>query len=362
MANTIDNFPQIVRTDALTRVGNHVGFFEWLLSTKEEKQIAPFSLMSTEVRGLKALNDASGREAGDTALRWSANVLKESTKQRTYRMGNEFLSVIRGGSPQEHAKLSKHVFDRLNNEAGTVGLQPPAANLALIGFTSQQQCTPENILSAYYGALFALKGKTSGPYMVFDAGQMKPVTGFLAYVVYHTVSRITSIGNTLDLAYQIAHFDPISGMPNMQAAVEEIKSAIQTANEVKQPFSILVVDGDTLSQYNKLSYSGGDEMIKKLGETLKGEMRPSDFIARWRTGDQFLVVLPNSVPQSAAGVGERMRSTVEKISKDWMIHSTISVGVASFPQHGKTPQKLVEIAEAAVKRAKEQGKNRVAVF
>ena len=200
------------------------------------------------------------------------------------------------------------------------------------------------------------------PFKVFDAGQMNPLTGFMSYMVYHTISRITSIGKTLDMAHQLAETDLISGLPNMNVAIEEIKTAIKEGNTAKQPFSILLVDGDTLRQYNKLSYSGGDEMIKNLGETLRKEMRPSDFIARWRKGDQFLVILANTTSQAGAAVAERMRSAVEKKSKKWIIHTTISVGVASFPQHGNIPQKLVDTAEEAVKRAKEQGKNRVAVF
>ncbi len=362
MAPPNDNYNKIVRMDALTGTGNHVGFYEWLLTPNQEEQFAPFSLMSTEVRELQKLNQQGGRDAGDTALRWAGNTIRENTKQKTYRMGNEFLTILTRGSPQDQAKLGKQVFDRLNNSAASTGLTPPAANLAVITFTASQQCTPENILSAYYGALFSIKGAKDMPFKVFDAGQMNPLTGFMAYMVYHTISRITSIGKTLDMAHQLAETDLISGLPNMAVAIEEIKSAIKDGNAAKQPFSILLADGDTLRQYNKLSYSGGDDMIKNLGETLKKEMRPSDFIGRWHKGDQFLVILANTTPQAGAAVAERMRSAVEKKSKDWIIHSTISVGVASFPLHGNTPQKLVETAEVAVKRAKEEGKNRVAVF
>ena len=68
MAPTSDNYHKIVRMDALTGVGNQVGFYEWLLTPKQEEQFTPFSLMSTEVRDLKKLNQQGGRDAGDTAL------------------------------------------------------------------------------------------------------------------------------------------------------------------------------------------------------------------------------------------------------------------------------------------------------
>lgn len=360
MSNAYEDYPQIIRMDSLTGVGNHVGFFEWLLNPIQKGQFDPFSLMSTEVLGLKELNQASGREAGDRALRWAVNVVKEITKQPTYRMGNELLTIIKSGSPPDQSKLAKQVSEQLNRTAPSAGLAPPAGNVIVINFTAPDQCVPETILSAYYGALFFLKQKPEIHFQTFDAGQMKPVTGFLAYMVYHTVSRNTSIGSTLDLAHQHAYYDPISDLPNMLAAVNEIKEAIKNADAAKEPFSVVIVDGDTLRQYNKLNYSGGDDMIKKLGETLKHEIRPTDFIARWMWGDQFLILLPNTIAKSATNVAERMRAAVERKSKEWMIHSTVSIGISVYPVHGKTPKQLIDAAEAALKRAKDSGKNRVA--
>jgi diguanylate cyclase (GGDEF)-like protein len=82
---------------------------------------------------------------------------------------------------------------------------------------------------------------------------------------------------------------------------------------------------------------------------LRNEIRPSDYICRWKSGDQFLIILHGSLPQAAAQAGERMRVAVEQKSKDWMIHSTISVGVAGCPQHGKSVIRLIEVAESALK-------------
>lgn len=360
MAEKRDNYSQIVRRDALTGVGNHVGFFEWLVRPYPEGNFSPFSLMSTELLGLKQLNLNQGREAGDVALRWAASTIKDEARQTTFRLGNEFLTVLTINNPQDQARLAKQISDRLIKEAASVGLNPPPANIAVISFNNQTQCTAENILSAYYGALFYFRQQSDTSFKIFDAAQMKPVGGFLGYVVFHTVSRLTSMPTTLDQAHKLADYDPISDLPNMHAAIEKLHESISQANEAKQPFSILLVDGDTLRQYNKLSFTGGDEMIKRLGEALKTMMRPTDFIARWSSGDQFIIILPNSVSKSAVNVGERMRSQIEKISREWMIHSTISVGIVTYPQHGKTPQQLIEAAEKVLKRAKELGKNRVA--
>lgn len=355
-------FSQMVRSDALTNTGNHVGFFDWLISIQSKEPFTPFTLVSIDLRGLKPLNVKSGRQAGDTALRWAANVIQEHGSEIPYRMGSEFIVIISHETPQIQAATARSIYETLNTQAPTVGLSQPAANVVGISFFEKNQCTPENILSAYYGALFFLQQKQELSFRIFDARQMSPVTGFIGYVISHTVSRFASIGSMLDQSNQLAFIDPISNLPNARAAMLQLQETIDQAQAEKTSFSVLIIDGDNLRPYNKLSYVGGDDMIRRLGETLKKEIRPSDFIARWRKGDQFLVILPNSTAQTGAAVGERMRTAVDHVSKEWMIRTSISVGVAGCPQHGKTLAKLIEVASSALSRAKELGKNRVAVF
>ncbi len=166
----------------------------------------------------------------------------------------------------------------------------------------------------------------------------------------------------LDQSNQLAFSDPISDLPNARHGQVELEKTIEEAQQERSHFSILIIDGDTLKKYNQFSYAGGDEMIHRLGSVLRNEIRPSDYICRWKNGDQFLIILHGSLPQAAAQAGERMRLAVENKSQDWMIRSTISVGVAGCPQHSKNPERLIEVAETALKRAKEMGKNRVAIF
>lgn len=353
-------FTQLVRQDALTNTGNQVSFFDWLIAVHKQEPFKPFSLMSTELVGLKKLNETKGRQAGDTALRWAANTIQDVIAQPTFRIGNEYITVLSEGDAQAQATMAKRLYDTLNKQVGAVGLESPAAAVVVISFYHPSQATPENILSAYYAALFFLKQKPEISFKVFDSRQMSAPTGFLSHVVQHTVSRFTSIGSMLDQSNQLAFLDPISGLPNARAALLELEESVRTAQQARDNFSILIVDGDTLGNYNQISYTGGDDMIRRLGELLRKETRPTDYVARWHKGDQFLVILRGSLPQSAVAVGERMRVAVETRSKEWMIYSTISVGVAGCPQHAKTAEKLVEAAENALQRAKQQGKNQVA--
>ena len=355
-------FSDLVRQDSLTTGGNHVSFYDWLIDQGNREPFTPFTLLSTAIRGLRTLNQKSGRKGGDTALRWAYHILQHQTGMPSHRMGNEFITILTKGSAQSQAGIAKKVYDTLNNNAAAVELQQPPANVVGISFSEAAQATPENILSAYYGALYFIKQKPGTSFKVFDSRQMSAPSGFIAFVVNHTVSRFTSIGTMLDQSNQLAFSDPISDLPSARHGQVELEKTIEEAQQERSHFSILIIDGDTLKKYNQFSYAGGDEMIHRLGNVLRNEIRPSDYICRWKHGDQFLIILHGSLPQAAAQAGERMRLAVEEKSKDWMIRSTISMGVAGCPQHSKNPERLIEVAETALKRAKEMGKNRVAIF
>ena len=128
---------------------------------------------------------------------------------------------------------------------------------------------------------------------------------------------------------------------------------------IKEPFSILFIDGDNLKQYNTLSYQRGNLMIRDLGRLIADQLRRGDFLARWFSGDEFLVILPRADRAEALRVGERLRSKVEKTTRKWPFPITISVGVATYPIDGSTMEELLVKAEKANALAKKEGKNKV---
>jgi len=88
-------------------------------------------------------------------------------------------------------------------------------------------------------------------------------------------------------------------------------------------------------------------------------LRPGDFLARWRTGDEFIAILTNTNIESAKNVGKRLRQAIKNGSQSWQFPTSISIGVASYPLYGDTINMLVDEAEAAMKRAKDSGKDQV---
>jgi diguanylate cyclase (GGDEF)-like protein len=102
-------------------------------------------------------------------------------------------------------------------------------------------------------------------------------------------------------------------------------------------------------------------MIARVGALLQGAIRPQDFLARWRTGDEFLILLGNTSVDQAVQLGNRLLETVSNGSQDWIYPITISMGVAGYPDHGEILEALIHQAELGLSKAKDQGKNQVCV-
>lgn len=350
-----------LRSDSMTGAENPLAFFEWLLGHTKEQPVSPFTLISLRLIDLKQLNDTHGFAAGDAALRWITLVLIEEADAKVYRIsGDEFVGVLANGSRQDHTELCGKVRARLRKEAIQVKLDSQAAYVAMIHFSSLEKSSPEDILGIIYGALLDVKMSPDKTFKIYD--ENTTITGTTkTELINDMVRRMFSLGSMLEKSQRLANTDSISGLPNMLAAEDKCQSMIQHHQANKGTFTILLIDGDDLRKYNQISYLAGDEMIARLGRVLGDEMRPSDFLARWRTGDEFIILFGDTSVDQAIPLANRLREVVIHASQDWTFPITISIGVAGFPDHGNSIEELVHQAELGLGQAKKHGKNQVFV-
>jgi diguanylate cyclase (GGDEF)-like protein len=120
----------------------------------------------------------------------------------------------------------------------------------------------------------------------------------------------------------------------------------------------VAIDGDNLKAYNEYGYQRGNEMIRDLGELLTAVVRPVDRVARWLSGDEYLVLLPGADLTIARNVGERLRAAVENGTRRWL-PVTVSVGAASCPRDATTAAELLATVEERGLASKRAGKNKV---
>jgi diguanylate cyclase (GGDEF)-like protein len=348
----------VERIDLLTGCGNLLSFLEtlsdYLAETPSER---PFSLLLLDLNRFMEFNSARGREQGDNVLRWVSIVLRD-TGLPVYRLsGDEFIVILTEGSLEARDRLARATFQRLQNESAQFDWPDPAS-LILIHF-QPEKLDIADIWMAISDALFDAKIYGERGFLVNAYSHAAAGNDYHSRLINMLAERLLSFVERLDTAHQLAYVDPTTQLPNSLAAESELEQAVRKANETNGAFSILFIDGDNLRLYNTISYSAGDQMIRDLAETLARSLRPGDFIARWRVGDEFLVILPRTSSRRALAVAERIRSAVENESKAWQFPVTVSIGAASFPVHGRTAHDLLQQAESAAKFAKESGKNQV---
>lgn len=126
--------------------------------------------------------------------------------------------------------------------------------------------------------------------------------------------------------------------------------------------SVLMIDLDHFKQCNDTyGHLVGDIVLKEIAKIMKGYVRQVDLIGRYG-GEEFVIALPDTDRNSAIAVAERIRQEVENHkfrAYDETITMTISIGIATYPDNGDDVQMLIDKADQALYKAKEEGRNRV---
>lgn len=150
--------------------------------------------------------------------------------------------------------------------------------------------------------------------------------------------------------------DPLTGLLNRRALFED-----QT-QEMPQNTAILLMDLDHFKAINdRFGHAAGDRVLRVFAEVIFSNIRAHDVAARLG-GEEFCILLPSSSPKAASSVAERIRVTLEGLAFQTpvgTIKATVSVGVAIRSSEPETLQALLNRADAALYRAKSDGRNRV---
>lgn len=180
----------------------------------------------------------------------------------------------------------------------------------------------------------------------------------------HYVGVVTDISRLkqteADLA-KLAHYDPLTGLPNRLLAQSRLDYAIERAEHDGRRLALLFVDMDRFKTVNdSLGHQVGDELLCAVGERFRKAVGVADTVARLG-GDEFLVIVENVGDARAAA--DVARDLLECLSAPFLLPSghevfaDASVGISLFPEDGSTSIDLVRSADAALYRAKDLGRN-----
>ncbi|KTD54677.1 sensor histidine kinase [Legionella santicrucis] len=187
----------------------------------------------------------------------------------------------------------------------------------------------------------------------------------LISVVTETVALAIANIRLKELLHSQAIRDPLTGLLNRRFLDEYAIKQIGQAKRNKTTIFFIMIDVDNFKHINdQFGHESGDYVLSLLGKLLNSLVREGDLVCRYG-GEEFLLVLPNCELDNAKMAAENVRCEISKmpiILRDNDFNITVSLGLAKFPQNGRSIKKLIDAADQALYSAKKQGKNRTIIF
>jgi diguanylate cyclase (GGDEF)-like protein/PAS domain S-box-containing protein len=157
--------------------------------------------------------------------------------------------------------------------------------------------------------------------------------------------------------------DPLTGLFNRRFMEESLELEIRRASRNQRPLGMIMIDLDHFKYFNdNFGHEAGDLLLKELGALLKGNIRGEDIACRYG-GEEFTLILPEGTGAVTLQRAEFFREAIQRLDIHYHNHPlgriTASMGVAVFPDHGRTAKALFEAADKALYRSKNAGRDRV---
>ncbi len=155
--------------------------------------------------------------------------------------------------------------------------------------------------------------------------------------------------------------DPLTGLFNRRYMEESLDREIQRCDRLQQSLGIIMLDVDHFKRFNDIfGHEAGDSVLQELGQFLQKYVRGSDIACRYG-GEEFTLILPEGSLAVTSKRAEQIRAGIKhlhlKYGHELLGQITLSLGVASFPEHGTTGQAVIRQADAALYRAKKEGRD-----
>ena len=157
--------------------------------------------------------------------------------------------------------------------------------------------------------------------------------------------------------------DELTGVYNVRHVMQRLREEMELANRKSGAVSLFVVDGDMMKTVNdRYGHADGNRVLVEITEAMRSALRISDVLGRFG-GDEFIVVLPGTNATEALVAAERLRKAVatHDFRNSWgeRIKATVSVGVATYPEHATNAEDLFRAADRSLYNAKQDGRDRV---
>jgi diguanylate cyclase (GGDEF)-like protein len=170
------------------------------------------------------------------------------------------------------------------------------------------------------------------------------------------VKDITPLENQTKAFKDKSFIDNLTGLPNRMLFCKRLKETLPIMSEKQQSLIVLIIDINGFKEINNtLGHSVGDKMLCKLAKRLPNHLRSFDTFARLG-GDEFGLILPHANLVQAKYIAERLLEAISEPFKieEQLLRVSASLGIASYPEHGKDQETLIKHADVAMYMAKRQ--------
>lgn len=179
--------------------------------------------------------------------------------------------------------------------------------------------------------------------------------------VFRDSSALVALEEAHKEALRVARRDQLTGLHNRPATIELLEAEFERARRYHQNLAVIMADIDHFKRFNdRYGHDMGDRVLAQVAEILSNNLRKPDTVGRWG-GEEFLIIAPGSDGPAAASLAERVRQYVETIRLEEVDEPvTASFGVSPLAAD-QNRDELLYVADMALYRAKDAGRNRVVI-
>lgn len=169
---------------------------------------------------------------------------------------------------------------------------------------------------------------------------------------------------SLSQSLEFAVTDALTGLNNRRYLDTHLATLVDRSHRRDRPLSVLITDIDHFKAINDVhGHEGGDHVLREFARRIRGAVRGADLACRYG-GEEFVVVMPDTTPEVAAQVAERLRTAIaampfQTAAEGGAAVVTTSVGIATLESDGEGADSLMRRADQALYQAKNAGRNRV---
>jgi diguanylate cyclase (GGDEF)-like protein len=158
--------------------------------------------------------------------------------------------------------------------------------------------------------------------------------------------------------------DPLTSLFNRRYLEETLERELRRAERRQAPLGIILFDLDHFKKFNNtFGHAAGDIVLREIGAFLRTSVRAEDIACRYG-GEEFLIIFPEASLDDTLKRAEQLRERIKQLQVRYVDQTlgavTVSLGVATFPEHGSTTETILKAADAALYHAKHEGRDRVA--